>query len=84
MDFSSDDEYEMSECCEQATKLFWPDWFTPAHPGFATSMFELQMRLIECHLPFMVAADRRRALKTIRYLKARLRRPNDATITMER
>lgn len=68
-----DEEYEYSMKSEDAIRLYYPESITPAHPFFERMMIELQVALIEGHLPVMFASDKKRALKTARELKAKLR-----------
>ena len=67
-----EEEYEFSECSEKAIKFFYPEDLKPNNPMFDKRMKELQVRLIECKLPFMYVADKRRALKTVKFLKEEL------------
>jgi hypothetical protein len=69
-----DEEYEFSECSEKAIRFFYPDDLKPSHPLFDKRMKELQMQLIECKLPFMFVADKRRAVKTLKFLRGELKK----------
>lgn len=68
-----DEEYEFSLMAEDAIRLYWPDALTSDHPRFAYRMVELQLALIEGHMRVMYPSDLRRAQKTIKLLKRRLK-----------
>jgi hypothetical protein len=67
-----EEEYEPSACAESAIRAYWPDWLHVGGPLFQYHMLELQLALIECHVPIMYPADRRRAVSTIKTLKHQL------------
>lgn len=73
MTLELDEAYEFSECAEEAIDFHWPDTLTPAHPLFERRMLELQLSLIECHRRLMSREDLKRALKTVREIKQRMK-----------
>ena len=66
-----EEEYEFSEAVDQAIRLFWPDSLTPNDPRFEASMIHLQQAMIKAHSYLMSPSDKRRALRTVIYLKSR-------------
>ena len=69
-----EEEYEFSVCAEDATSFYWPDSLVPGTVMFEKRMIELQIALIECKRMIMYPSDKRRALKTVKMLKEKMRR----------
>lgn len=68
------EEYQFSQCAEEAIRFHWPDHLTENHPLFERRMKELQIALIECKMPIMMPSDKRRALNTVRTLKHEMKK----------
>ena len=73
MNYKEEEEYEFSECADKVIAFHYPDTLTPKHPLFETRMIELQLALIECKTPLMFKSDKMRALKTVKYLRQKLK-----------
>lgn len=62
-----EEEYEYSLASEDALRIYD---VPPNHPFFERSYgIELQIAFIEGHMPTMFPSDKKRALKTIKFLK---------------
>jgi hypothetical protein len=67
-----EEEYELSVCAEDAVSFYWPDSLRAGTVMFERRMIELQLALIECKMMVMFPSDKRRAKKTIAYLKEKV------------
>jgi hypothetical protein len=68
-----EEEYELSECAEQAVNFYWPSSLKPNHPMFEQRMIELQIALMKCHRHTMFPSDKRRTLQTVKELKEKIK-----------
>lgn len=72
MAYQDDEEYEFSECAENAIHYLYPEGLTPQTNVFARYMIELQLALIKCHTATMSPSAKRRSLGTVRFLRNEL------------
>ena len=70
----TEEEYEFSVCAEDAIAFYWPDSLQVGTVMFERRMIELQIALLECKRMVMFPSDKRRAVKTVKYLKEKLAR----------
>lgn len=68
-----DEEYEFSLCSEDAIRVYYPDYREVGTPLWNRGMMELQVRLLKCKRPTMYPSDRKRADRTLRWLRECMR-----------
>ena len=63
-------KWEPCPCAAAAIQQWWPGKMDEKVEGFARRMRDLQIALIECHLPAMAPDNAARATRTLAWLRS--------------